>query len=89
MRILLVEDDQHVATAIRRVLAKRNLEVVHVPDGLAAMRRLDSEEVFDVILSDAEMPRLDGLGLLHWIQSNRPALASRCAFMTGNDPRVF
>ncbi len=39
---------------------------------------------FDLILSDLRMPDLDGPALHDWVQRERPHLAARIAFVTGD-----
>ncbi|MEV0374595.1 response regulator transcription factor [Streptomyces sp. NPDC050636] len=62
MRLLLVEDDDHVAAALSAVLAKHGLAVVHARSGEEALRALlpDSAEPFAVVLLDLGLPDQDG-----------------------------
>ncbi|MCZ7456286.1 response regulator transcription factor [Streptomyces sp. WMMC940] len=62
MRLLLVEDDHHVATAVSAILTHHGFEVVHASTGEKAMRTLLSNDVapFDVILLDLGLPDQDG-----------------------------
>lgn len=60
MRILLVEDDLRLASAVGRALERQAIAVDHAPDGEqgADAARLVS---YDVIVLDRMLPRLDGL----------------------------
>ncbi|WP_405776483.1 response regulator transcription factor [Streptomyces sp. NBC_00859] len=62
MRLLLVEDDNHVAAALSAVLARHGFGVVHARNGEEALRALlpDEQEPFGVILLDLGLPDLDG-----------------------------
>ncbi|WP_328536311.1 response regulator transcription factor [Streptomyces sp. NBC_00344] len=62
MRLLLVEDDNHVAAALSAVLARHGFRVVHARSGEEALRALlpDDEEPFGVILLDLGLPDQDG-----------------------------
>ncbi|MDX3852008.1 response regulator transcription factor [Streptomyces sp. AK02-01A] len=65
MRLLLVEDDNHVAAALSAVLAKHGLEVVHARSGEEALRALlpavsAGKAPFAVILLDLGLPDQDG-----------------------------
>jgi DNA-binding response OmpR family regulator len=62
MRLLLVEDDDHVAAALSLVLAKHGLTVVHARSGEEALRALlpDDAEPFAVVLLDLGLPDQDG-----------------------------
>ena len=59
-RILLVEDDPDTARFISSVLEKRGgYQVEHAPSPPAALPRLDAER-WDLIITDIEMPQIDG-----------------------------
>ncbi|MGA5563737.1 response regulator transcription factor [Streptomyces platensis] len=62
MRLLLVEDDDHVAAALSAVLAKHGLAVVHARNGEDALKALlpDDGEPFAVVLLDLGLPDQDG-----------------------------
>ncbi|THA24173.1 response regulator transcription factor [Streptomyces sp. RKND-216] len=63
MRLLLVEDDDHVAAALSAVLRRHGFSVVHARDGEDALRELvpDPDEApFSVVLLDLGLPGLDG-----------------------------
>ncbi|QIY57928.1 response regulator transcription factor [Streptomyces sp. RPA4-5] len=62
MRLLLVEDDDHVAAALSAVLAKHGLAVVHARNGEDALKALlpDEGERFAVVLLDLGLPDQDG-----------------------------
>ncbi|MEU9116971.1 response regulator transcription factor [Streptomyces sp. NPDC048483] len=62
MRLLLVEDDDHVAAALSAVLARHGLEVRHARSGEEALQALlpDDAEPFAVVLLDLGLPDQDG-----------------------------
>ena len=63
MRLLLVEDDNHVAAALCAVLKRHGFDVVHARDGEEALRELvpeDDARPFSVVLLDLGLPGLDG-----------------------------
>ncbi|WP_411084118.1 response regulator transcription factor [Streptomyces sp. cmx-18-6] len=62
MRLLLVEDDDHVAAALSAVLARHGFKVVHARNGEEALRALlpAEKEPFGVILLDLGLPDQDG-----------------------------
>ncbi|MEU7487686.1 response regulator transcription factor [Streptomyces sp. NPDC042319] len=62
MRLLLVEDDNHVAAALSAVLARHGFEVVHARSGEEALHALvpDAEDAFAVVLLDLGLPDQDG-----------------------------
>ncbi|MFE2596767.1 response regulator transcription factor [Streptomyces sp. NPDC059396] len=65
MRLLLVEDDDHVAAALAAVLAKHGFQVVHARSGEEALQALlpavnAGKEPFAVVLLDLGLPDQDG-----------------------------
>ena len=80
-RVLIVEDDDPIAKAITRLLGT-SFEIVRAVDGVVARDLLIAGASFDVILSDVNMPRLDGFGLLRWLQVSHPEVVDRVVFMT-------
>jgi len=71
-RVLIVDDDPVQARALQRSFAKQrpDLTVVTAPNGEAA-RRLIEERRIDVVLTDLQMPEMDGFELLAWVQRER------------------
>ncbi len=63
MRVLVVEDEQKVANALREGLEGERYDVVVERTGVAAFFRLNTEE-FDAILLDLGLPGRDGLQIL-------------------------
>ncbi len=63
MRVLVVEDEQKVANALREGLEGERYDVVVERTGEAAFFRLNTEE-FDAILLDLTLPGRDGLQIL-------------------------
>ncbi|MFM8335997.1 MAG: response regulator, partial [Opitutaceae bacterium] len=73
--LLLVEDEIAVRGIAAMVLRNLGLQVVTAETGDAAVRLLSSPGVPpDLVLTDFQMPGLDGLGLARWINQNRPGL---------------
>ncbi len=70
-RILVVDDDPMIATMCRQALEEAGFAVDTVYNGEEALARL-REHTYDVVLTDVRMPRMDGLTLLHEIQTHYP-----------------
>jgi DNA-binding response OmpR family regulator len=69
-RILLVEDDEIISLLIEDALTEVGHQVVTQKDGQAAWDQLQSgDSAFDVILTDRNMPRMDGMALLRKLKS--------------------
>ncbi len=63
-RILIAEDDEPVRALVARALLEHGHEVVTAPDGGAALETLAREKGrFDLLLTDIQMPVMDGIAL--------------------------
>ena len=72
MKLLLVEDDPSMQTALRRTLQNRGMEVEVCSDGRLALERWKSAPP-DVVMLDLTLPGMDGLLVLE--QARRAGLA--------------
>jgi CheY-like chemotaxis protein len=63
--------------------ALRGFSVVAAPDGRAALEVVRSAAV-DVIVCDLRMPGMDGPTFIEHLRRERPGLAARTIFLTGD-----
>ena len=82
-RVLVVDDEVDVADLITDILRKDGCEVEYANSGTAAMELLGKHE-FNVVLSDLNMPEMDGRKLFEAIRSQYPHLLDSIAFITGD-----
>jgi CheY-like chemotaxis protein len=68
-KILIVEDDQLVASAYKKRFQEAGYEVEWAPDGLEGIKLVSSVRP-EVVLLDLLMPRLDGIEVLKYIRSH-------------------
>ncbi len=68
--ILLVEDSIATRTQEKRILESAGYEVVTAVDGLDGWHKLRTRQ-FDAVVSDIQMPNLDGLGLTAKIREHK------------------
>jgi CheY-like chemotaxis protein len=61
---LVVDDDAAVRLLIRRLLERRGFEVEEAADGVGALRATTRRR-FSVVITDLEMPGLDGIAFMH------------------------
>lgn len=73
-RILVAEDDPRIRTVIERFLQAAGHDVTACPDGAAALAAFDAQGPFDVVLTDVNMPELDGDALLQALKARAPAV---------------
>jgi len=72
-RVLVVDDSLTVRELERKLLQSRGYEVVVAVDGMDAWNALRAER-FDLVVTDVDMPRLDGIELVERIRQS-PTLA--------------
>src|SRR2546430_2137857 len=74
--------------AMRLLLEREGHEVVAVENGLEAIERLGpASDRFDAVVTDLQMPRLGGRALYEQLREQRPQLAERFVFVTGDRAR--
>ena len=73
MRILLVEDDAMIGSAIQGALRDAGYAADWVADGGAAQAALASQH-WDLLLLDLGLPGTDGMDLLRWLRARGHAL---------------
>ena len=81
-KILLVDDEAGVRSVVARMVETLGYEVEEVASGAEALSRFKrSPFSYRVVLSDLNMPGMDGLTLSHELRQLRPDCA--CVLMTG------
>ncbi len=63
-RILIAEDEPHLAKLLASLLEEHGHEVEVAKDGLEAWSRVQRDPRIELLLTDLRMPRLDGYELL-------------------------
>ncbi len=82
--ILVIEDERAVMSYIRTALERHGYKVTSIETGVEALERLKTDRFLGVI-SDMRTPGgVDGADVHSWIAKNRPELASRMLFITGD-----
>jgi len=79
--ILIVEDDDGVRQYASEVLRDLNYQVIEAKDSAAALRLLDAEKPFDLLLTDVVLPGKNGRELADEVKRRRPD--AKIIFMTG------
>jgi two-component system response regulator TctD len=79
MKLLLVEDDPSMQTALQRTLTKRGMEVELCGDGALALERWKKSPP-DVVMLDLTLPSMDGLRVLE--EARRAGLGTPVLILT-------
>lgn len=82
-KILVVDDDDAIRTMVERVLRREKYEVESARDGFEAIEKLARGDYATVLL-DLMMPRVDGHGVLRFLEQEPIAPKPRVIVMTAN-----
>jgi CheY-like chemotaxis protein len=80
-RILLADDDAATRDLVQRALATDGHAVVPTQDGAEALEKLQGGDAFDLLISDVQMPGVDGIELVGKAVAVAPRL--RVVLMSG------
>src|SRR6185312_7471134 len=83
-RVLVVEDSLTVRELERKLLANAGYEVEVAVDGMDGWNAVRARE-FDLIVTDIDMPRLDGLELIRLIRQDSRARHLRVMIVSYKD----
>ncbi len=70
-RILIVDDEPHVIRVLKLALERAGYHVDTVQNGERAWEQLQADRP-DVLITDIQMPRIDGKELCKWIEERMP-----------------
>ena len=79
--ILVVEDDDGVRQYAAEILRDLNYQVIEAKDSATALRLLDADKKFDLLLTDVVLPGKNGRELANEVEKRRPEV--KIIFMTG------
>jgi DNA-binding response OmpR family regulator len=88
-RILLVDDEPHVIRVLRLALERQGYQVDSCSNGEQALARIHAESP-DVLITDIDMPRMDGVELCRRISQELPDRSFLITVLTGktaSEPR--
>jgi len=82
-KVLVIDDEIALAEAIAAALADAGFVVAIAANGEEALKRI-SQHLYDLIICDLKMPRIDGPTFYRRVTETMPSLATRFIFVTGN-----
>lgn len=80
-RILTVDDSRTIRDMLRHTLAGAGYDVVQAEDGVHGIEVLGADRV-DVIITDLNMPRLDGIGFIRHLRQDAVHKATPILILT-------
>ncbi len=70
-KILVVEDEKSMREVLKILLEGENYEVVTASDGVAGLSFVE-KDIFDLVITDMKMPKVDGFEVLKKIKEVSP-----------------
>jgi two-component system, chemotaxis family, sensor kinase CheA len=70
-KLLLVDDSSFFRNMLTPVLGAQGFEVIAVDSPLEAIKLHDDGEIYDVIVSDIEMPEMNGFEFARYVRANK------------------
>jgi two-component system cell cycle response regulator DivK len=86
--VLVVEDDDNSLFVLKSILGTKGYRVLEASDGKQAIEVAQAEKL-DLILLDLQLPRLNGLGVIHHLRENANLESLPIVIMTGHDPEKY
>ncbi|HEU4721733.1 MAG TPA: ATP-binding protein, partial [Gemmatimonadaceae bacterium] len=83
MRLLFVDDEPTLRSGMAAFGRLRGFTVVTASDGVEALSRARTDGV-DAVVCDLRMPGMDGYSFHEQLRAERPGLAARTVFVTGD-----
>ena len=82
--LLVIEDEAAVMSFLKAALERSGYNVVAASSGAEGLRLLQQQE-FRGVVSDMRTPgNVNGADVHRWIKENRPAIAEKILFITGD-----
>ena len=73
IQVLLVDDDPEISWGVGRILTRAGCQVSVCGDGAEAVDLLKTKS-FDFLITDVQMPRMNGLALIEWVVHHSPRM---------------
>ncbi|MGW8194836.1 MAG: response regulator, partial [Desulforhopalus sp.] len=86
VRILFIDDDKFILELFGMILTSLGYDGVPAQNGRQALRILAESDDFRLILTDIEMPEMDGFELARRIKQLNPGIP--IVALTGKDPET-
>jgi len=83
LRVLFAEDQDFVRHASVRGL-RHHFDIVEATDGRHASELIEAGPAFDVLVTDVQMPHIDGLTLIRLLRERGDPLGARALVLTAD-----
>ena len=73
LKVLIVDDEENTRLALSRYLSGQSCQIAAATDGGTALRQLNHQS-FDLVITDINMPGMNGLQFLDQMMHRHPAV---------------
>ncbi len=87
LRVLVIDDEPHIQHYMRATLEAWGHTVVLAEHGAAALDAIAADPAYDLVVTDLRMPELGGREMFERLKRERPDVADRVVFSTGDTVR--
>jgi CheY-like chemotaxis protein len=87
-KVLIVDDELEILSAVRSILEDEGFEVETSSDGAQAVELMSRGRPPDLVLSDVMMPKLSGFELVARMRAERPLKSIPVILMSGVNPTI-
>jgi DNA-binding NtrC family response regulator len=89
-RVLVVDDEPAIVNALRRHLVRLGHEVLRAGSAVEALETLDREGNVDLVLSDQQMPGMNGIAMMEAVRRRFPdvirvLVSAQCDIQSASD----
>jgi len=90
LKILIIDDDEHVLVNLCYFLNYKKYDVTSASDGLEGLKLFENDQQgFDLVITDIVMPRISGMGLISIIKKKFPEIPVIAITGWGEYPGAF
>lgn len=68
--ILIIDDSTTIRQSISYILEQEGYAIIEAIDGLEGLKQLDTTEKLDLIITDVNMPNMDGISFIKKAREN-------------------
>jgi DNA-binding NtrC family response regulator len=74
-KLLIIDDNEDILTALHDFFSKKNYDVVSASDGFDGLKLLETDKQgVDLVITDLVMPSISGVGVISIIRNKFPDL---------------
>ena len=89
LTVLIVDDSMLMRQTISKVVEKAGWAAMTAKDGREGLKLLQSGQMPDVVITDLEMPNMDGFGLIQALKGNPQLSSIPVVMVTSRTERIY